>query len=173
MMNRTKLRLESLEEAIVLERSDSDDGVWRKHGYPAYVTPEVLLSRGTRYSGRAADLWSLGIILYTLLVGRYPFQDSGPFGLFTKIIRGHFTVPDFVSSRARCLIRHLLRREPNQRLEAGDILIHPWFTAVLRTAKVDQVKSKPEVIGQGVIRPELAVVDQVVPEALAEPRIED
>lgn len=177
---RTKLRLESLEEAIVLERSDSDDGVWRKHGYPAYVTPEVLLSRGARYSGRAADLWSLGIILYTLLVGRYPFQDSGPFGLFTKIIRGHFTVPDFVSSRARCLIRHLLRRDPNQRLEAADILLHPWFTAVLRTAKVDQVKSKPDMmagVAAGLSRPEIlsAAVDQVVPEAIAAPdsRMED
>ncbi len=53
---RTQLRLESLEDAIVLERCDSDDGVWRKHGYPAYVTPEVLMSRGARYSGRAADL---------------------------------------------------------------------------------------------------------------------
>ncbi|XP_057380488.1 tribbles homolog 2-like [Daphnia carinata] len=170
---RSKLRLESLEEAIVLERSDSDDGVWRKHGYPAYVTPEVLLSRGARYSGRAADLWSLGIILYTLLVGRYPFQDSGPFGLFTKIIRGHFTVPDFVSSRARCLIRHLLRRDPCQRLEAADILRHPWFNATLRTAKVDQVKSKPEATGNGAIRPELSVVDQVVPEALVDSRMED
>ncbi len=56
---RSKLRLESLEEVIVLERSDSDDGVWRKHGYPAYVTPEVMLSHSARYSGRAADLWFL------------------------------------------------------------------------------------------------------------------
>lgn len=140
---RTQLRLESLEDAIVLERCDSDDGVWRKHGYPAYVTPEVLMSRGARYSGRAADLWSLGIILYTLLVGRYPFQDAGPLGLFTKIIRGHFQVPDYVSSRARCLIRQLLRRHAHHRLQACDILRHHWFSATLRTAKADQSKSKP------------------------------
>lgn len=183
---RTQLRLESLEEAIVLERRDSDDGVWRKHGYPAYVTPEVLLSRGARYSGRAADLWSLGIILYTLLVGRYPFQDSGPFGLFTKIIRGHFAVPDFVSSRARCLIRNLLRRDPQQRLDAGDILQHPWFNAVLRTAKADQVKSKPEapILGSGAasasVRSQqqqqlepLAIVDQVVPETAGDSRMDE
>ena len=178
--------MESLEEAIVLERRDSDDGVWRKHGYPAYVTPEVLLSRGARYSGRAADLWSLGIILYTLLVGRYPFQDSGPFGLFTKIIRGHFAVPDFVSSRARCLIRNLLRRDPQQRLDAGDILQHPWFNAVLRTAKADQVKSKPEapILGSGAasasVRSQqqqqlepLAIVDQVVPETAGDSRMDE
>ena len=167
---RTRLRLESLEDAIVLEKCDSDDGVWRKHGYPAYVTPEVLLSRGARYSGRAADLWSLGIILYTLLVGRYPFQDSGPFGLFTKIIRGHYTVPDFVSSRARCLIRNLLRRDPSQRLEASDILRHHWFSATLRPSKTDQLKNKPnEVVnaatGQLAARSEVNVfADQVVPE---------
>lgn len=180
---RTQLRLESLEEAIVLERCDSDDGVWRKHGYPAYVTPEVLLSRGARYSGRAADLWSLGIILYTLLVGRYPFQDSGPFGLFTKIIRGHFAVPDFVSSRARCLIRNLLRRDPLQRLDAGDILQHPWFNAVLRTAKGDQVKSKPEapILGSGATSvrssqqqlDSMTIVDQVVPESAGDSRMDE
>lgn len=152
----------------MLESSHSDDGVWRKHGYPAYVTPEVLLSRGARYSGRAADLWSLGIILYTLLVGRYPFQDAGPLGLFTKIIRGHFTVPEFVSSRARCLIRNLLRRDPNQRLDAGDILLHPWFACALRASKADHSKSKPEASPwstSGSVRlSEPTVVDQVVPE---------
>ncbi len=73
-----------------------------------------------------------------------------------------------------CLIRHLLRRDPSQRLEAGDILLHPWFSAVLRTAKVDQVKSKPEVTGVGFVRPEVSVVDQMVPEAVADSsRMED
>ena len=147
--------------------------MWRKHGYPAYVTPEVLLSKGARYSGRAADLWSLGIILYTMLVGRYPFQDAGPVGLFTKIIRGHFTVPEFVSSRARCLIRNLLRKDPAQRLEAGDILLHPWFSSVLRESKADQSKGKPESVhwpSSGPFRlSEPIVVDQIVPECVAYP----
>ena len=39
-----------------------------KHGCPAYVAPEILMS--SSYSGRAADMWGLGVMLYTMLVGR-------------------------------------------------------------------------------------------------------
>ncbi len=48
-----------------------------------------------------------------------------------------------MSSRARCLIRQLLRRHAHHRLQACDILRHHWFSATLRTAKADQSKSKP------------------------------
>lgn len=65
---RTDLKLESLEDAVVLE-NESDDLLSDKHGCPAYVSPEILKCN-TRYSGRAADMWGLGVMLYTMLVGR-------------------------------------------------------------------------------------------------------
>ena len=49
---------------------DEDDTLSDKHGCPAYVSPEILKCN-TRYSGRAADMWGLGVMLYTMLVGRY------------------------------------------------------------------------------------------------------
>nr|XP_032808773.1 tribbles homolog 2-like [Petromyzon marinus] len=127
--DRTTLKLESLEDAYVLPDDDvDDDSLSNKHGCPAYVSPEILSAgcAGT-YSGRAADVWSLGVMLYTMLVGRYPFHDAEPAALFQKIRRGQFSVPDWVSPRARCLIRSLLRREPSERLQAAEILEHPWF----------------------------------------------
>merc|ERR1719204_2210174 len=60
------------------------------HGCPAYVSPEILRTN-TRYSGRAADMWGLGVMLYTMLVGRYPFHGAEHSGLFAKIRRGHFS----------------------------------------------------------------------------------
>ena len=66
---RTEVKLESLEDAVVLE-DYSDDLLSDKHGCPAYVSPEILRTN-TRYSGRAADMWGLGVMLYTMLVGRY------------------------------------------------------------------------------------------------------
>lgn len=122
---RTELKLETLDDAVLLEEGDSDQ-LCDKHGCPAYVSPEILSTSGS-YSGRAADCWSLGVMLYTMLVGRYPFHYSDPAALFSNIRRGAFTVPDSLSSKAKCLLRSLLRREPAERLTADEVLDHPWF----------------------------------------------
>ncbi|XP_075438227.1 tribbles homolog 1 [Ascaphus truei] len=132
---RTQLRLESLEDAHIMK--GDDDALSDKHGCPAYVSPEILNTNGT-YSGRSADVWSLGVMLYTLLVGRYPFHDSDPSTLFSKIRRGQYCIPDHISPKARCLIRSLLRREPSERLTAEEILLHPWFNAAAQPGYADQ-----------------------------------
>lgn len=124
--SRTELKLESLEDAVVLE-SVEEDILSDKHGCPAYVSPEILKSN-TQYSGRAADMWGLGVMLYTMLVGRYPFHGAEHSGLFAKIRKGQFSLPESLSSRAKCLIRCLLRKEPADRLTTEDVLVHPWLT---------------------------------------------
>uniref|UniRef100_A0A182NNX6 Protein kinase domain-containing protein n=1 Tax=Anopheles dirus TaxID=7168 RepID=A0A182NNX6_9DIPT len=121
----TQLKLESLEDAVVLD-DPAEDLLQDKRGCPAYVSPEILRAN-TTYSGKAADMWSLGVILYTMLVGRYPFNDSEHASLFAKISRGQFTVPDCLSSKARCMIRALLRRDPEERIASEDVLFHPWL----------------------------------------------
>uniref|UniRef100_A0A2K5W687 Tribbles homolog 1 n=4 Tax=Catarrhini TaxID=9526 RepID=A0A2K5W687_MACFA len=143
---RTQLRLESLEDTHIIK--GEDDALSDKHGCPAYVSPEILNTTGT-YSGKAADVWSLGVMLYTLLVGRYPFHDSDPSALFSKIRRGQFCIPEHISPKARCLIRSLLRREPSERLTAPEILLHPWFESVLEPGYIDS---------------EIGTSDQIVPE---------
>jgi len=121
---RSCLVLDGLEDAFLLEDS-SDDHLTDKHGCPAYVSPEILSSHG--YSGRSADMWSLGVILYTMLFGQYPFHDTVASQLFGKIRRGHYTMPENVSSQARCLVRSLLRTEPTERLTVFEAAKHPWF----------------------------------------------
>lgn len=97
-----------------------------RHGCPAYVAPEML-HQGP-YLGIAADMWSAGIILYTLLVGHYPFFDTNPQLLFAKIRSGSYYVPDHVSHAARSLISSLLFYDPVQRPSAEAALHHPWLT---------------------------------------------
>ncbi|XP_004464048.1 tribbles homolog 3 [Dasypus novemcinctus] len=121
---RRKLVLEDLEDACVLR--GPDDSLWDKRACPAYVGPEILSSRPC-YSGKAADVWSLGVALFTMLAGHYPFQDSAPALLFGKIRRGAFALPEGLSAPARCLVRCLLRREPAERLTAAGVLLHPWL----------------------------------------------
>lgn len=122
--HRTKLVLQNLEDSCLL--NGDDDSLTDKHGCPAYVGPEILNSRHS-YSGKAADIWSLGVVLYTMLVGRYPFQDVEPAALFSKIRRGAFTIPEALSPRAKSLVCCMLRKSPLERLEAPDILLHPWL----------------------------------------------
>ena len=123
---RTQLKLETLEDALVLEDSD-DDMLSDKLGCPAYVSPEILSVNKGQYSARRADCWSLGVILYTLLVGRYPFHDTNPSILFCKIRRGTYTIPENLSPHAKCLIRSLMRVDPTERLTAEEVLSHRWF----------------------------------------------
>lgn len=73
---------------------------------------------------------------------RYPFSDSEHASLFAKITRGHFIIPDCLSTRAKCLIHSLLQREPSERLSAADVLLHPWLTReeeVETTVRGDQM----------------------------------
>ncbi|XP_055977433.1 tribbles homolog 3-like [Sorex fumeus] len=146
---RTQLVLENLEDAFVL--TGPDDSLWDKHACPAYVGPEILSSRAS-YSGKAADVWSLGVALFTMLAGHYPFQDTEPALLFGKIRRGAFALPEGLSAPARCLVRCLLRKEPSERLSASGILLHPWL-------REDPVPSVPS-------RAHLWEADQVVPHGL-------
>ncbi|KAI5704551.1 hypothetical protein M8J76_013474 [Diaphorina citri] len=139
---RDSIKLETLEDAVVLEDSDNDE-LQDKRGCPAYVSPEILRSHA-RYSGRAADMWSLGVILYTMLVGRYPFNDSEHTSLFLKISRGQFITPDTLSSKAKCLIRSLLRRDPSERLSSEDTLHHPWLRESRDSSPETQTYSPPD-----------------------------
>lgn len=122
-----RIQLDSLEEGVVLGKGQSD---WfrERHGCLAYISPEILNS-AEGYSGKAADCWSLGVLLYIMLTGKYPFFDTNSTSLFKKICKGAFYLPNFLSAKASCLILNLLRLKPGDRMTSDEILNHPWFTA--------------------------------------------
>lgn len=98
-------------------------------GSPAYVGPEVL--SGRPYDGCAADMWSLGVVLYRLLTGFYPFQGSKPLKLFSKILKGHAGIrfPECVDKESQDLIRRLLEQNPRSRMTANELVNDSWFHA--------------------------------------------
>ena len=90
--------------------------------------PSVIELVSTRERRTRTDhCSSLGIILYTMLFGRYPFCDRTLVGLFIKIGRCRPDIPRSISVKARSLLRSLIRVRPNERLSAHDILGHVWF----------------------------------------------
>jgi serine/threonine protein kinase len=112
---------------VVLENRQ-DDMMCDRHGNPAYVSPE-LLNLNSLYSGKAADVWSLGVLLYVSLIGKYPFYDTTPVRLFYKIRQGTFRIPldGSTSAEVRALLRVIIRKDPKERPSASILLGLPWL----------------------------------------------
>ncbi|KAI1751770.1 protein kinase SNF1 [Xylaria castorea] len=107
-------------------------------GSPNYAAPEVI--GGKLYAGPEVDVWSCGVILYVLLVGRLPFDDDHIPSLFAKIQRGVFTIPHWIKPQAADLIRKMLQTNPVQRATIDDIRQDPWFLKDLPPYLAPQVE---------------------------------
>ncbi|KAF3075757.1 hypothetical protein TsFJ059_002703 [Trichoderma semiorbis] len=100
-------------------------------GSPNYAAPEVI--GGKLYAGSEVDVWSCGVILYVLLVGRLPFDDEHIPSLFAKIARGTYSMPQWMPAGAAALIKGMLVVNPVQRMTIDEIRADPWFNTDLPT----------------------------------------
>lgn len=102
-------------------------------GTPNYVAPEVLSHRG--YDGAAADVWSCGVILYVLIAGYRPFDETDLPTLYKKIDTADFSCPFWFSPGATSLIRRILDPNPETRITIQGIKNDPWFRRNYVTVK--------------------------------------
>jgi serine/threonine protein kinase len=93
-----------------------------QRGSPAYISPDVLSD--APYCGKASDMWALGVVLYTMLFGIFPFYHSVPAELFRKIKAVEYSIPRDVevSPETVYLIQHLLSHSPSERFNADRAL---------------------------------------------------
>lgn len=98
-------------------------------GTPNYLAPEIL--EGKDGHSFEVDIWSTGIVMYTLLVGKPPFEDKDMKTTYTRILSNSYTFPDhtFVSEDAKSLIRNILQHRPERRPSLDDILSHRFFSS--------------------------------------------
>ncbi|XP_042336285.1 ribosomal protein S6 kinase alpha-2 isoform X1 [Sceloporus undulatus] len=96
-----------------------------------FVAPEVLKRQG--YDA-ACDIWSLGILLYTMLAGFTPFAngpDDTPEEILARIGSGKYALTggnwDSISDAAKDIVSKMLHVDPHQRLTAAQVLRHPWI----------------------------------------------
>uniref|UniRef100_A0A0C9SAD2 non-specific serine/threonine protein kinase n=1 Tax=Wollemia nobilis TaxID=56998 RepID=A0A0C9SAD2_9CONI len=109
-----------------LSQQVRDDGLLHTTcGTPNYVAPEVINDKG--YEGATADLWSCGVILFVLMAGYLPFDDSNLMTLYKKIYKADFTCPSWFSSHAKKLITRILDPNPKTRITIPEILENEWF----------------------------------------------
>jgi serine/threonine protein kinase len=98
-------------------------------GTPGYLAPEILLSKG---HSKSVDWWTLGIILYEMIVGIDPFADEDMMNIYQKILKRDIVYPKDMDSKAKSLIKHLLQNDISKRYGCmingvGDILSHRFF----------------------------------------------
>lgn len=111
-------------------------------GTPEYLAPEIITGIG---HGKAVDWWSVGIMLYEMLVGRPPFASQNRNQLYLNTIKGQITWPPSMSPLARDLLSRLLHRRPEERLgsrSVDDIKQHHFFDG-LDWAKLEKKKVTP------------------------------
>ncbi|KAI7852382.1 kinase-like domain-containing protein [Circinella umbellata] len=108
---------------------DHDGILMTACGTPGYVAPEILLRSG---HGTPVDLWSVGVIMYTLLSGYTPFWGEDEATLFDNIINGQYEFDEEywcdISASAKHLIDCFLKKDPVKRITATEALQHPWIS---------------------------------------------
>ena len=96
-------------------------------GTPNFIAPEVISGK---YS-KECDIWSIGVLMYYLLSGQYPFLDTDLFVLLDKIKNGRVSFKGqewaHISLNAKDLIKEFIKVKPYKRIRLSDALSHPWF----------------------------------------------
>ncbi|XP_069977050.1 serine/threonine-protein kinase PLK4 [Penaeus vannamei] len=102
-----------------------DDRHMTMCGTPNYISPEVA----TRSShGLESDVWSLGCMLFIMLVGHPPFDGEGvKESIFTRVVIGDYKIPSYVTANARSLISECLKKNPRERIKLQAIPHHPFM----------------------------------------------
>ncbi|KAI6203602.1 Non-specific serine/threonine protein kinase [Aphelenchoides besseyi] len=119
----------------------SDNGMLMTPCYTAqFVAPEVLKQRGY---DQAADIWSLGVLLYTMLSGETPFAThptDEPSRILQRISEGRIPMSgprwEKLSDLSKDLITRMLHVDPRRRISAKELVVHPWL--LQRPAKVER-----------------------------------
>uniref|UniRef100_A0A8C0CZJ8 non-specific serine/threonine protein kinase n=1 Tax=Balaenoptera musculus TaxID=9771 RepID=A0A8C0CZJ8_BALMU len=93
-------------------------------GTPPYAAPELLL--GQSYSGPAVDVWSLGVVLYTMVTGSRPFVGKDFQELRKQILQGQYLIPPYLSLEIRDLLQKMIALNPSDRGTLPDLMRHPW-----------------------------------------------
>jgi serine/threonine protein kinase len=94
-------------------------------GSPFYAPPEIISN--CTYDGKMADIWSLGVILFTMVTGSLPWTSDNQVELFQQIKEADIEIPAMLSPSLQDLLSNMLQRDPLHRFTINEVLTSPWF----------------------------------------------
>uniref|UniRef100_T1JHC6 MAP/microtubule affinity-regulating kinase 3 n=1 Tax=Strigamia maritima TaxID=126957 RepID=T1JHC6_STRMM len=94
-------------------------------GSPPYAAPELF--QGKKYDGPEVDVWSLGVILYTLVSGSLPFDGQNLKELRERVLRGKYRIPFYMSTDCENLLKKFLVLNPAKRASLETIMKDKWM----------------------------------------------
>uniref|UniRef100_A0A3Q1FCS6 calcium/calmodulin-dependent protein kinase n=1 Tax=Acanthochromis polyacanthus TaxID=80966 RepID=A0A3Q1FCS6_9TELE len=99
-------------------------------GTPAFMAPEMMTDREQSFSGKALDVWAMGVTLYCFVFGMCPFYDEYIVSLHNKIKNKPVEFPETpsISEELKELIERMLDKNPETRITIPEIKLHPWVT---------------------------------------------
>mmetsp|Transcript_8939 Transcript_8939/g.20440 ORF Transcript_8939/g.20440 Transcript_8939/m.20440 type:complete len:652 (-) Transcript_8939:590-2545(-) len=109
-------------------------------GSPSYAAPEIVARKP--YNPTSVDIWSLGVVLYAMVCGYFPFQGSSNQELCRRIVKGKFDCPSFMSQDCKDLIRRMLTVDSSKRAEIVDIKQHSWCRTAFARHEAATVRVK-------------------------------
>ena len=97
-------------------------------GTPNYIAPEVL--EGKSGHSYEVDYWSLGVIIYTLIIGKPPFETTDVKATYQRIKQNNYSFPEHVSisDEAKDLIQRILTKNPSSRPNLDEMLGHDFLS---------------------------------------------
>lgn len=96
-------------------------------GSPHYIAPEIITSASEGYEGSKVDVWAAGVILFGMLAGFLPFDESNTKGLYKAIVQNPVQFPPHFSYDVIKLLRAMLQKDPNRRPSMEQVKSFTWF----------------------------------------------
>jgi [calcium/calmodulin-dependent protein kinase] kinase len=110
---------------------ESDMFTAKSAGSPAFMPPELCVAKHGNVSGRAADIWSMGVTLYCLKYGRIPFEKTGLLEMYESIRSDGFDLSQEQDPSFADLMRRILEKDPDRRITMDELRVLHLLNNVL------------------------------------------
>ncbi|KAL4996235.1 kinase-like domain-containing protein [Aspergillus recurvatus] len=126
---------------------NSDMFTAKSAGSPAFLPPELCVVKHGDVSGKAADIWSMGVTLYCLRYGKLPFEEHSIIDLYEAIKNDPIICEGEDDKAFKDLMLRILEKDPAKRIQMDELRAHPWVTKNGMDPLLPKSENTAEIVG--------------------------